>query len=233
MLPHGGARRPPLSLLMALTTLTAGCTAAPSTSTPSRPPASPSASPVGSPSPGSSAANPNGSFSFSGWLTAANVGPVDPLPFATLIGGVPNVPLTSDAAGHTLSGAAPGTQCYHASSRDNLDQFEVLLVFVVRGQRYLLSVVTDFTRPGLGVGGPSPPAGGRMTDVGGNNDELHFDPESVTISDDPMFLASFNDGAVVIAPTLRSGSIDVTLRGIASPGRPAPALHVTGTWTCP
>jgi hypothetical protein len=186
-----------------------------------------------SPTPSSSPANAYGTFTLAGWLSAAGVGPVAPLAFATPTGAVPGVPLGHDAAGRVLSGAAPGTQCYHASSSTDLDQYEALIVLVVHGRRYRLSIAAEFARPGAGGGEATPPAGGRMTDATGGTDELRFDPESVALADDPMFVASFSDGDVVIAPTLRGGSIDVTLHGLAPAGGVAPAVHLSGTWTCP
>ena len=183
------------------------------------------------PRPSSSPTNAYGHFTFSGWLNASNVGPVQPLPFATPAGEVPGVPPTQGAGGLTVTGSAPGTQCFHASSRGNIDQYEALLVFLVRGQRYLLSIADAFERPGQALGEATPPAGSRLTDVGGNVDELHFDPEGVRLSDDPMFLASYSDGAVVLAPNLRSGSVDVTFKGLAGAG--SPLIHVTGSFVCP
>ena len=162
---------------------------------------------------------------------ASGVGPVSPLPFADVTGGVPTIPLGSSAGGPT-SGVAPGTQCYHATSRTDLDQYEALLVVVVHGQRYRLAIATVFAaHPGGGEA--TPPAGGRMTDVGGSIDEVHLDAEGVPLRDDPMFVASFGDGTVVIAPTLRSGTIDITMHGLAAPGASPPLVRVSGSWTCP
>lgn len=131
-----------------------------------------------------------------------------------------------------MTGAAAGTQCLHASSRADIDQYEALLIFLVRGQRYLLTIADAFERPGQAFGEATPSAGGQLTDGGGNVDELHFDPEGVPLSDDPIFLASYSDGTVVLAPNLRSGSVDVTLKGLAG-GAGAPLIHVKGTFVCP
>lgn len=224
-------------LALALASIAAilpGCGAAPATRSATASPTAVVTSPMmTTPVPMTSPANAYGSLSFTGWLTAADVGPVAPLPFANPSGAVPTVPLGEDAAGRATTGMAAGTQCFHATSADNVDQYEALLVVEVRGRRYRLSIAAEFARAGRIGGEATPPAGGRMTDAGGG-DELRFDPEAVLLVDDPMFVASFGDGAVVIAPTLRSGSIDVMLRGQhTSTGAPAPTIHVAGTWTCP
>ncbi len=159
------------------------------------------------------------------------MGPVQPLPFATPSGAVPDVPPTLLPAGQTVTGTAAGSQCFHASSRADIDQYEVLLVFVVRGEHYLLSVAEAFERPGQNFGDATAPAGGPLSDAGGNADQVRFDPEGVNLRDDPMFLGSYSDGTVVLARSLRSGSIDITLH--ATGGGTAAPLHVTGTFVCP
>ncbi len=184
------------------------------------------------PSPTSAPANAYGSFTFSGWLDAAAVGPVQPLPFATLAGAIPAVAPTSGPGGVTVTGSAAGTQCVHASSPNDVDQYEARLVFLVRGQHYLLTIADAFQRPGQAFGEATPPAGGRLTDAGGNVDELRFDPEGVRLGDDPNFLASYSDGTVVLAPNLRSGSVDVTLKGLAGAAG-APLVRVRGSFVCP
>lgn len=219
------AVRPGLALLVLA--VCDACGASPSGTATSRPAASPTPPP-----PASAPGNANGTFTFSGWLSATDVGPVRPLPFATVAGAIPTLPLAQDAAGEATTGSAPGTQCFHASSRADLDQYEARLVFSVRGRSYLLSISAAFARPGTRIGEATPPAGGRMTDVGESTDELRFDVESAALSEDPMFLGSFSDGVVVIAPDLRSGTVDVTMK--ASTPTPGEArLHVNGAWRCP
>ena len=215
-----------------LAACTAGC-GSPAGAGSATPTPHPSTTAAPSPTGVTAAANPYGSFTLAGWVNAAGVGPVSPLPFATLTGAVPGVPLGQDSSGRTLSGVAPGTQCAHATSAINVDQYQVLLVFEVRGHRYRLSVAAEFGRPGMGGGEATPPAGGRMSDATGGADELRFDPEGVLLAQDPMFVGSFSDGAVVIAPSLRSGSIDAVLHGLPTADGTHSTIHVTGTWTCP
>jgi len=178
-------------------------------------------------------ANANGSFTFSGWLAASTVGPVQPLPFATLAGAVPNLPApTAAAAGVTVTGSAAGTQCFHASSSADIDQYEVFLVFLVRGERYLLTLAEGFQRAGQSLGEATPPAGGPLSNAGNNADQVHLDPEAVMLSDDPVFVGSYSDGTVILARDLRSGSVDLTLKPTVGPAA-TPTVHVTGSFVCP
>ncbi len=123
------------------------------------------------------------------------MGPVQPLPFTSLTGAVPGVAPTQIAGGALVTGSAPGSQCFHASSPADVDQYEALLVFEVRGQRYLLSISDAFQRPGQALGEATPPAGGRLTDTGGNVDEVHFDAEGVRWRTTPCSSARTATGA--------------------------------------
>jgi hypothetical protein len=221
-----------LALGAALTASACAPAQSPTTAPPS-PARSTSPSASSSPSTETAPANAHGSFTFSGWLEASGVGPVQPLALATLAGAVPNLPApTPGAGGVTLTGSAAGTQCFHASSRSDIDQYEVFLVFLVRGERYLLTLAEGFQRAGQNLGEATPPAGGPLSNAGNNADQIHLDPEAVPLSEDPAFVASYSDGTVILARDLRSGSVDVTLKPTVGP--PAtPAIHVTGTFTCP
>ena len=222
-------------MLLALAAALSASACAPAQSPTTAPPspsrsASPSAS---SASPETAPANEHGSFTFSGWLEASAVGPVQPLAFASLAGAVPNLPApTPGAGGVTLTGSATGTQCFHASSRSDIDQYEVFLVFLVRGERYLLTLAEGFQRAGQNLGEATAPAGGPLSNAGNNADQLHLDPEGVPLSDDPTFVGSYSDGTVILARDLHSGSLDVTLKATVGPAA-TPPVHVTGTFTCP
>ncbi len=208
------------------------CAPAPSPTTASPSPVR-SASPSASASAETAPANAHGSFTFSGWLAASNVGPVQPLAFATPAGAVPNLPApTAGAGGVTLSGSAAGTQCFHSTSGADIDQYEVFLVFLVRGERYLLTLAEGFQRAGQNLGEATPPAGGPLSNAGGNSDQVHLDPEGVKLSGDPMFIGSYSDGTVVLARDLRSGSVDITLKATAGPAG-TPAVHAAGSFVCP